>query len=116
MHELSLCETLIDRAKEEVKRCGPKGRVLGVDVVVGRLSGVHPDSLRWAFERLVPGTILDGARMNVIQSKATCHCHGCEARVEIDELLVECPQCRSANIEIEGGRELLLQSIEIEDP
>lgn len=115
MHELSLCEALIDRVEEEVRRCGQRGRVVGVDVVVGWLSGVHPDSLHFAFKLLVPGTILDGAQMNVIESKATCHCHGCEARVEIDGLPVECPQCRSADIAIEGGRELLLQSIEIED-
>jgi len=116
MHEISLCEALIDRVEEEVKRCGQTGRVVGVDVVVGRLSGVHADSLRFAFEVLVPGTFLEGARMNVIECKATCQCRGCGVRVEIDELPVECPQCRSADIQIEGGRDLVLQSIDIEDP
>ena len=115
MHEISLCKALIDQVEKEVERCGPKGRVVGVEVVIGRLSGVHPASLRFAFKLLVPGTILDGAQMNVAQPKASCHCRGCDARVEIDELLVECPRCGSADITIEGGRELLLQSIEIED-
>jgi len=115
MHELSLCQTLIDHVEKEVERAGQKGRVVIVEVVVGRFSGVHPDSLRFAFELLTADTILEGAEMNVAEPKATCCCRGCNARVEIDEMPVECPECRGNDITIEGGRELLLQSIEIED-
>ena len=116
MHELSLCEALIDQVEEEVQRCGQGGSVVGVDVVVGPLSGVHPDSLRFAFELLAPGTILDRARMNLIRSRPTCHCRRCRARVEVDGLPGACPECGDADIEIVGGGEILLQSIEIEDP
>ena len=42
-------------------------------------------------------------------------CRACNAGLEIDDLVVECPQCGSHDIVIEGGRELVLQSIEIED-
>lgn len=116
MHEISLCEALIDQVEKEVERCGQGGRVVGVEVVIGRLSGVHPDSLRFAFELLVPGTFLEEAELTLAESKATCYCRQCDGRAEIDGLPVECPQCHSGDITIEGGRELLLSSIEIEDP
>jgi Zn finger protein HypA/HybF involved in hydrogenase expression len=51
----------------------------------------------------------------ILEPKAVCVCPACDARAEIDDLVVQCPQCGSAEISIEGGRELLLQSIEIED-
>ena len=35
--------------------------------------------------------------------------------LEIDEFVAQCPECDSTDVSIDGGRELLLQSIEIED-
>ena len=49
------------------------------------------------------------------EPKAVCHCHACNARVEIDDLVVQCPQCAADDITIEGGRDMMLQSIEIEE-
>jgi len=115
MHELSLCQALIDQVEKEVAHSGYGGRVVGVELLVGWLSGVHCDSLRFAFEQLAPGTIVAEAQLNISNAKATCHCRGCGVRLESDGLLAECPRCGSAEVVIEGGRELLLQSIEIED-
>lgn len=114
MHELSIVEALIEQADKEVKRAGQDGRILRLDLVIGRLSGVNCDSIRFAFELLSPDTIFEGAELHITEPGATCHCHTCQARVEIDELTVQCPRCDSGEISIEGGRELLLESIEIE--
>ena len=115
MHEMAIVQSLIEQTQLEVEKAGQKGRVVGLDVVVGRLSGINCDSIRFAFEMLAPGTPLEGARMQITEPKATCNCRSCRARLEIDELVVECPQCGSRDISIEGGRDLILQSIEIED-
>ena len=115
MHELSIAETLIEQARKEAKRAGHEGRIRGLELVVGRLSGVNCESLRFAFDLLSPGTPLEDARVNISEPKAVCRCRDCDARVEIDELVGRCPECDSAEVSIEGGRDLLLQSIEIED-
>jgi hydrogenase nickel incorporation protein HypA/HybF len=115
MHELSMVEALIDQVTQELDRAGESGRVLRLDVSIGRLSGVHPDSVRFAFGLLVPGTILDRAEILIEEPKAVCHCHACDARVEIDDLVIECPECHADAITIEGGRDMMLQSIEIEE-
>ena len=55
------------------------------------------------------------AEVVIEEPKAVCQCHVCNARTEIDDLVLQCPQCAAADITIEGGREMTLQSIEIED-
>jgi hydrogenase nickel incorporation protein HypA/HybF len=115
MHELSIVEALIEQVQEELDRQGQGGRVLRLDLSIGRLSGVNVDSIRFAFGLLTPDTILDNAEVAIEEPKAVCQCHVCNARTEIDDLVLECPKCSAADIAIEGGREMTLQSIEIED-
>jgi hydrogenase nickel incorporation protein HypA/HybF len=115
MHELSIVDALIEQVGREVNRAGQHGRILGVEISVGRLSGVHCDSLRFAFDLLAPGTLVEGANIVINGINAACRCHACNTTTEIDDLILTCPKCGSDSITIEGGRELLLQSIDIED-
>ncbi|OHB71329.1 MAG: hydrogenase maturation nickel metallochaperone HypA [Planctomycetes bacterium RBG_13_63_9] len=115
MHEVSLVEMLIQQVGSEVDRCGHTGRVVRLELAVGPFSGVHGDSLRFAFELLSPGTLVEGAEMEITKPRAICRCGVCDAQAEIDEPVVRCPECHAENIVIEGGRELILQSIELED-
>lgn len=115
MHELSIVEALIDQVGRELDRAGQPGRVVRLELSIGRLSGVNCESIRFAFGLISPGTPLEDADVVIEEPKAICKCHACNARVEIDDLVVQCPLCSGHDITIEGGRELLLQSIEVED-
>lgn len=114
MHELSIVEALIDQVQHELDRAGQRGSVMQVEVSIGRMSGVHPDAVRFAFELLAPGTIVERAEIVIEEPKAVCRCLVCDAQTEIDDLVVQCPKCGSDAIAIEGGRDMMLQSIEIE--
>lgn len=114
MHELSIVEALIDQVGRELHRAGQKGRVVELNLAVGRLSGVHSGSLCLAFELLSPGTVVEGAQMNITEPKAVCRCRHCGHAEPIDELLAQCSACGSGHIVIEGGRDLTLESIELE--
>ena len=115
MHELSVVEALIEQVGRELRRAGQKGPVKRLELAVGRLSGVHCDSLRFAFDLLSPGTLVEGAELDIAEPSAVCCCRKCGARREIEELVVVCPQCGSGDVSIEEGRDLLLQSIEIDE-
>ncbi len=116
MHELSIVDALIEQVRGEVQRSGHAGRVARIELLIGRLSGVNADAVRFAFQMLSPGTLLESAALVVTEPRATCHCRDCGLRTEIDdELLSHCPDCGSGNVVIEGGQELLLQTIELED-
>ena len=115
MHEAAIAEELIAAADAALVRSRAAGRVLRLEVAVGRLSGISPEALRFAFERLVPGTRIEGARLEIAEPKARCHCRQCGKRTETDDVFGGCPACGGADVTIEGGRELLLQAIEVED-
>jgi hydrogenase nickel incorporation protein HypA/HybF len=115
MHELAIAQALIEQIEREVHRAGQTGAVKRVDLIVGRLSGVHCDSLRFAFELLRPGTPVEGAELQIAEPRAVCVCRVCGAREEVEEIAVECPRCHCDDITLEDGRQLLLQSIEIEE-
>ncbi|MDY0168055.1 MAG: hydrogenase maturation nickel metallochaperone HypA [Thermoguttaceae bacterium] len=114
MHELSIVEALIEQVDRELHRAGQTGRVVELNLAVGRLSGVHSGSLRFAFELLSPGSVVEGAQMNIAEPKAACRCRDCGHTEPIDELVAQCPKCGSDHVVIEGGRELTLDSIELE--
>ena len=115
MHEFSIIESVIDQVAEEVQRAGSGGRVRQVCLAIGRLSGVHVESLRFAFEALSPGTLVDGAELFVRQTRANGHCHDCGAKFETDDFFVPCNECSGSNVRIEGGRDMVLESIELDD-
>ncbi len=115
MHELSIAEALIEQVHAELQRNGKCGPVKQLELVVGRLSGVHCEALRFAIELLAPGTALAGAALSIRQPPAVSHCRHCGAETEIEDMVSGCPRCHSPQIVIEQGRELMLESIEIED-
>ena len=115
MHELSIVEALIEQVGREVQRAGQHGKIICIELIIGRISGVNRDSLRFAFDLLVPGSPVEGAKIVIHEAKPICRCQTCNARVEVDDLVFKCPKCTSDDIIIEGGRDLLLQSIEVED-
>ena len=115
MHELSIVEALIEQVEREVQRSGEAGRVVRLDLSIGRLSGVCPDSLQFAWGLLAPETSLAGAEMRISQPRAVCCCRDCGKRTEIEELVAQCPACGSPQIAFEGGQEMLLETIELED-
>ena len=116
MHELAIVDALIEEVRKEVERAGAKGRVMRLDLTIGRLSGVNPDSFRFAFEMLSPGTVAEAARLAIVEPGAVCRCLACGTTTGIEQLVAQCPRCQSDEITIEGGQDLLLQSIELEEP
>jgi hydrogenase nickel incorporation protein HypA/HybF len=115
VHEVAIVEALIAQVEEEVQKSGHPGRVVRLELIIGRLSGVHPDSIRFAFEVMAPGTSLEAARIDIVEPPAYCSCRACGTRSAISELTAACPQCGNFSVTIEGGGQLLLQSIELED-
>ena len=115
MHEVAIVEALIEQVEDEVSRAGAAGRVTRLDLSIGRLSGVNPDSIRFALELLAPGTLIESARVKIREPAVVCVCAACNARTDVDQWTDACPRCESPDVTLEGGRELTLESIELED-
>jgi hydrogenase nickel incorporation protein HypA/HybF len=115
MHEMSIVQALLEQVQSEVEKSGHDGRVMALHLVIGRLSGVHVESIRFAFELLGPDSIARDAELVIDEPKAELACRNCHSRHAIDELHANCPACGSDDVAITGGQQLLLQSIELED-
>ena len=115
VHEVSIVEALIAEVESQAAAADHAGRVTRLEVEIGRLSGINVDSIRFAFELLAPGTRLEGAELRIDEPKAVCVCRRCGGRSIIDELVFDCPACGSVEVTLEGGDQMLLRSIELEE-
>ena len=115
MHELGIIQHLVSLAEDELAKTDCDAKVKTVEIRVGTLSGASPEALEFAFEVVAPLTQFKGAHLVITKSKAVCACRKCGKIQEVDEFLFVCPTCGSTEIEIAGGRDLYLESIEVED-
>jgi hydrogenase nickel incorporation protein HypA/HybF len=112
VHELSIACELVKSAAAEATRHGA-ARVVGVDLVLGALTGVEPDALAFCFPVAAAGTPCDGAELRIEIEPAKGRCADCAATSEINSLMSPCPRCGAWPIGLEGGREMRLRSVEV---
>jgi hydrogenase nickel incorporation protein HypA/HybF len=115
MHEAAIVEALITEVQKQVASAGCQGRVVKLRLRIGRFSGVSPEALRFAFDLTKPGTLLAEAELEIEEPSALCVCTLCGQRTPVDDLVVACPVCGSGQIHLEGGQEMLLESIELQE-
>lgn len=112
MHEFSIMESALAAAREQMLAAGAT-QIHRLRVRVGRLSGVVPEALRFAFDALKTETPAAGAELEIEEIAAACWCAGCGAEFETAGLNYECPRCHQPSGDLRRGRELELASLEI---
>jgi hydrogenase nickel incorporation protein HypA/HybF len=108
MHELGLCSSIVDAIET---RAGDRP-VARVRVRVGRLNHVHPEAFEQSFVVAAMGTIAEDAAAELVLLPVVARCGGCGTSWECDDMPIACPTCGSVEIELLGGDELVLESIE----
>ena len=88
MHELSIADAVVTIAG----RHAAGRRVTRVDVKVGHLRQVVPDSLTFAFELLTAGTEMEGAELVIVQVPAAVRCNACGAETVLAEFPAPAPR------------------------
>ncbi len=115
MHETSIVESLIDLIADELADQGSV-RVTLVRLRIGPLAGVVNEALEFAFTACAPGSIIDGARLEIVAVPLTAWCARCNAERQIPSpQLLACPICGEPTPDIRAGRELELAALEVVD-
>ncbi len=90
-------------------------RVERVNLKVGKLSAVVPDSLRFCYDVVIRDTALAGSVLNIEEIPVTAQCDGCGHGWTAEHPNFHCPRCGGPNVRIVSGRELEIISIDIEE-
>jgi len=108
MHEYGLCEGVLDA----VRRRASGRPVSKVRVRIGARHAAEADSMTQAFGMISVGTEAEEATLDLVTVPAALRCRDCGATAEVTDMLAVCPKCASDNVEITGGDELVLESLE----
>jgi hydrogenase nickel incorporation protein HypA/HybF len=111
VHELGLCEGVL----EAVERRAAGRRVTRVRVRVGARHRVVSSAFDQSFALVSQGTVADGAAVDLVTVPMTVRCLDCGNETEASDALAACPACGGLDIETEGGDELILEAIHVEE-
>jgi hydrogenase nickel incorporation protein HypA/HybF len=113
VHEASITESLLSLALEKAGEA-KAAKITSINLVVGELSGVVPDCVQFYFDVISKGTIADGAALNFENKPVQVHCRKCNEVFTPANHEWACPTCHETSVEIAGGRECYMESIEVE--
>jgi hydrogenase nickel incorporation protein HypA/HybF len=111
MHELSLSSAILGT----VLKHADGRRVTQVDVRVGWLRQVVPETLEFYFGFVTRETVCEGARLELEVVPARLACAACAEQWELDLPAFRCPACGSSDVTVIQGNEFEVESIEIEE-
>jgi len=115
MHELSIVSSVVETVQESLASY-PGARVVEVRLKVGALASVVVDSLEFCWGIATEDTPLARSRLVVVTVPVVMHCAHCDGDVELDGVQsFRCPLCDEPCSDLRQGRELDIESYEIEE-
>lgn len=112
MHELAVCQSLIDQAVATALAHGAD-KVTRIKIAIGPLSGVEEPLLRRAYSIARGGTLADEAELEIETLPVIARCRDCGTMSEVAVNRLVCGGCGTWRVEIVSGEEMLLKSVEL---
>ena len=109
MHELSLATGIVDT----VVRHAQGRRVESVQMRIGTLRQVVPESLDFYFGICSRDTVCEGAALEHETIQAKLRCSSCGREWELDLPDFRCSSCSESDVEVVAGTEFEVESIEV---
>jgi hydrogenase nickel incorporation protein HypA/HybF len=113
MHELSITESLLQVALAAAEKHGAK-KITRIRIVVGELSQVAPLSVQFYLDILGKGTVAEGAQLETTHVPLRAACEACGEQFAVAAYRFACPKCGAGDTTLVSGREMYLDSIEVE--
>lgn len=113
MHELSLCESILQIIEQQAE-AHEFTRVNKVWLEVGGLSCVEPEAMHFSFDAVMKNTVAEGAVLEIIEVPGLAWCKSCEKNVQIKQRYEPCPVCGDMALELKAGDQTRLKELEVE--
>ena len=121
MHEFSVTSQIVENVLREAEKHKAK-KVAAVHLVIGALTFLGLDQVRFSYRLLVKGTIMEGSKLYIKEKKGVVKCGNCgyegDFKYEDDPVYhvpvptLHCPKCRGV-VKIVGGKECIIKSIKL---
>ena len=115
MHELGIMTGVLQAVEESAKQAGSE-KVLKISLSVGVMTEAIEDALRFAFEALSEGTMCESAELEITMIPPVSICAECGNEYEHDRFHMLCPECGCSFTQLIQGKELQIDSIEVDLP
>ena len=113
MHEQSIVESILAMALKNAAQANAR-KILSIHLVVGDYTGIVDDSVNFYFGFLSKNTIAAGAKINYTHVSGQLRCRDCDLLFPLQKRDYQCPECKGKRMEIVGGRELYIETMEVE--
>ena len=114
MHELSMVEGLIKILDKE-QRINDIKKIKKINLSIGVLKTIVPESLIFFFESISKGTRYENAKLHIKTIPLQIYCSKCDKGFEFGNTYdfgFSCKKCGNIDVEVKSGTELCIDSVE----
>ncbi len=112
MHEMALCEGLVQAIEEQATSQG-FSRVHAVWLEVGALAAVECEAMRFNFDIITKGTLAEDARLDIVEVDGTAWCMPCGTSLKLRRFGEPCPRCGSHQLQLVDGKQIKIRQLEV---
>ncbi|MBC8015938.1 MAG: hydrogenase maturation nickel metallochaperone HypA [Sporomusaceae bacterium] len=113
MHEMAIAQGILDIVLKTAAE-NNANKVTGIKLLVGQMTQIEPESLKFGFAALSIGSIAEGANVDITIVPLVGKCNSCEQQFPVEGYCFVCPNCNSASVVLVSGRELAVDYLEVE--
>ncbi|HKZ94699.1 MAG TPA: hydrogenase maturation nickel metallochaperone HypA [Candidatus Bathyarchaeia archaeon] len=121
MHEFSVTSQIVQSVLTEAEKREAK-KVTEVNLVIGKLTFLGLEQVRFAFEALTKGTIIEGSKLIIEEQEGIVKCGNCgyeggfkyqdDPLYHVPVPTLSCPKCNNA-VHIAAGKECTIRNIKM---
>ena len=121
MHEGSITTQIVGSVLQEAKKRNAK-KVVEVHLVIGKLTFLNPEQVRFWYEMLTKDTIMEKSKLVIDESEGIVKCPNCDYEgdfkyvddpaLHIATPTLNCPKC-NATVKIVGGKDCLIKNVKM---
>jgi hydrogenase nickel incorporation protein HypA/HybF len=115
VHEMGVTQEILGAVIEASTKAGAT-RVNTVRLTVGALTALVPDSLQFAWECLTPGTLAEGAVLEINETPGRSRCLACGSEFDHDQWDYRCTTCGGMATELIAGHQLSIDNLDVDLP
>ena len=113
MHETKFANEILFVLNSKLDKNKPTRSIL-VNVRLSPFSHVTAEGLKETFRHLLEGEDYSDVRLDIKPLELEYYCNGCGYISKTPDRVTDCPRCNSSNINVQTGKEFIIESIEVE--